>query len=157
MNVSEASAVGTPTIGYDAPGLRDSIPMSGGLVVPVSSEKLGRALVDFFEGKIELTPKIATQSWEEVCVQFIHVPFYCYAYSFGELLVFALVQKYEQEKESFVPKYMDLLSRGGSESPVDLLARMNIDLNDPGFWELGLKLLDSMVTEVEELATQLGK
>ena len=70
LNVSEASAVGTPTIGYDAPGLRDSIPMSGGLVVPVSSEKLGRALVDFFEGKIELTPKIATQSLEEVCVQF---------------------------------------------------------------------------------------
>jgi hypothetical protein len=34
---------------------------------------------------------------------------------------------------------------------------MNINLNDPGFWELGLKLLDSMVTEVEELATQLGK
>jgi glycosyltransferase involved in cell wall biosynthesis len=70
LNVSEASAVGTPTIGYDAPGLRDSIPMSGGLVVPVSSEKLGRALVDFFEGKINLTPKIATQSWEQVCMQF---------------------------------------------------------------------------------------
>jgi glycosyltransferase involved in cell wall biosynthesis len=70
LNVSEASAVGTPTIGYDAPGLRDSIPMSGGLVVPVSIEKLGMALVDFFDERIELTPKIATQSWEEVCVQF---------------------------------------------------------------------------------------
>ena len=70
LNVSEASAVGTPTIGYDAPGLRDSIPMSGGLVVPVSTEKLGTALVEFFNGEISLTPKIATQSWEEVCVQF---------------------------------------------------------------------------------------
>jgi glycosyltransferase involved in cell wall biosynthesis len=70
LNVSEGSAVGTPTIGYDAPGLRDSIPMSGGLVVPVSIEKLGIALVDYFMGKIQLTPRIATQSWEEVCVQF---------------------------------------------------------------------------------------
>ena len=70
LNVSEASAVGTPTIGYDAPGLRDSIPMSGGLVVPVSTEKLGMALVEFFNGEISLTPKIATQSWEEVCAQF---------------------------------------------------------------------------------------
>ncbi|NBR05216.1 MAG: M3 family oligoendopeptidase [Planctomycetes bacterium] len=95
--------------------------------------------------------------WWSYIGHFVHVPFYCYAYSFGELLVLALVQKYEQEKELFVPKYMDLLSRGGSESPVDLLARMNIDLNDPGFWELGLKLLDRMVVEVEELATQLGK
>jgi oligoendopeptidase F len=40
---------------------------------------------------------------------------------------------------------------------VNLLARMNIDLNDTGFWELGLKLLDRMVTEVEELAKLLGK
>jgi glycosyltransferase involved in cell wall biosynthesis len=70
LNVSEASAVGTPTIGYDAPGLRDSIPMSGGAVVPVSIEKLGHALVSFFTGEMKLTPKIATQSWEEVCVQF---------------------------------------------------------------------------------------
>lgn len=66
LNVSEASAVGTPTIGYDAPGLRDSIPMSGGMVVPVSPEKLGEALVDFFQQKITIVPRIATQSWREV-------------------------------------------------------------------------------------------
>ena len=95
--------------------------------------------------------------WWSYIGHFVHVPFYCYAYSFGELLVLALVQKYEQERDAFVPKYMDLLSRGGSESPVNLLARMNIDLNDTSFWELGLKLLDRMVTEVEELAKLLGK
>lgn len=95
--------------------------------------------------------------WWSYIGHFVHVPFYCYAYSFGELLVLALVQKYEQERDAFVPKYMELLSRGGSESPVNLLARMNIDLNDTSFWELGLKLLDRMVTEVEELAKLLGK
>ena len=69
LNVSEASAVGTPTIGYDSPGLRDSIPMSGGQVVPVSSEKLGEALIEFFQQKTILVPRIATQSWEQVCRQ----------------------------------------------------------------------------------------
>jgi oligoendopeptidase F len=86
---------------------------------------------------------------------FIHVPFYCYAYAFGELLVLALVQKYKQEGESFVPKYLDLLSAGGSEAPHVLLGRMGVDVVDPGFWELGLKLLGDMVAEAEALATQM--
>lgn len=69
LNVSEASAVGTPTIGYDSPGLRDSIPMSGGMTVPISPDKLGGAIAEFLQNKITLTPKIATQSWEAVCKQ----------------------------------------------------------------------------------------
>jgi oligoendopeptidase F len=86
---------------------------------------------------------------------FIHVPFYCYAYAFGELLVLALVQKYKQEGEAFVPKYLDMLSAGGSEAPHVLLSRMDVDVTDPGFWELGLKLLSDMVAEAEALAGQL--
>jgi glycosyltransferase involved in cell wall biosynthesis len=69
LNVSEASAVGTPTIGYNAPGLRDSIPMSGGFIVPVSPMALGEALVKFFNSELVLEPKIATQPWSRVCLQ----------------------------------------------------------------------------------------
>ena len=72
---------------------------------------------------------------------FIRSPFYCYAYAFGELLVLALVQKYQQEGEAFVPKYLDLLAAGGSAAPDVLLAKLGVDVTDPGFWELGLKLL----------------
>lgn len=86
---------------------------------------------------------------------FIHTPFYCYAYAFGELLVLALVQKYKQEGESFVPKYLEMLSSGGSESPPDLLAKLDVDINDPNFWRLGLSLLDEMVSEAEKLADAL--
>ncbi|HEV3259625.1 MAG TPA: M3 family oligoendopeptidase [Gemmataceae bacterium] len=86
---------------------------------------------------------------------FIHVPFYCYAYAFGELLVLALVQKYKQEGAAFVPKYLDLLAAGGSEAPDRLLARLGVDVTDPSFWELGLRLLDDMVGEAEGLAAKL--
>jgi oligoendopeptidase F len=83
---------------------------------------------------------------------FIHVPFYCYAYAFGELLVLALVQKYRQEGAAFVPRYLDLLSSGGSEAPHTLLARLGVDVTDTTFWELGLRLLGDMVSEAEQLA-----
>ena len=69
LNVSEASALGTPTIGYDSYGLRDSIPMSGGHIVKCDPNALGAALVDFFAGDLTLTPRIGTQSWESVCEQ----------------------------------------------------------------------------------------
>jgi oligoendopeptidase F len=93
--------------------------------------------------------------WWMYIGHFVHVPFYCYAYAFGELLVLALVQKYKQEGPDFVPRYLELLSAGGSDAPHVLLRRLGVDVNDPAFWELGLRLLDGMVTEVEGLSKQL--
>jgi oligoendopeptidase F len=87
---------------------------------------------------------------------FIHVPFYCYAYAFGELLVLALVRKYEQEGPSFVPQYLDLLAAGGSDAPHVLLGKLGVDVNDPAFWELGLRLLGDMVAEAEGLAVYVS-
>jgi oligoendopeptidase F len=83
---------------------------------------------------------------------FIHSPFYCYAYAFGELLVLALVQKYRQEGEAFVPRYLDMLASGGSDAPHVLVGKLGVDVNDPAFWELGLKLLDGMVSDAEKMA-----
>jgi oligoendopeptidase F len=90
--------------------------------------------------------------WWMYIGHFVHVPFYCYAYAFGELLVLALFQKYKQEGERFVPRYLDLLAAGGSDAPHKLLAKLDVDVTDTTFWDLGLKLLDDMVQEAEELA-----
>ena len=66
LNVSEAAACGTPAIGYAVPGLVDSIPASGGSLVDPSPEALGRALVEFFSGRLRLQPRISTAPWPEV-------------------------------------------------------------------------------------------
>jgi oligoendopeptidase F len=93
--------------------------------------------------------------WWSYIGHFIRSPFYCYAYSFGELLVLALYQKYKQDGKDFVPKYLELLSSGGSEAPHLLLAKLGVDVTDPNFWELGLRLLGEMVAEAEKLADQV--
>jgi oligoendopeptidase F len=90
--------------------------------------------------------------WWSYIGHFIRSPFYCYAYSFGELLVLALYQKYRQDGERFVTKYLELLSSGGSDAPHVLLAKLGVDVTDPNFWELGLCLLGEMVAEAERLA-----
>jgi len=71
-----------------------------------------------FGDSVELTKDYAW--WWMYIPHFIHSPFYCYAYSFGELLVIALYQKYQNERNLFVPRYIELLSSGGSEAPEKL-------------------------------------
>jgi oligoendopeptidase F len=93
--------------------------------------------------------------WWSYIGHFIHVPFYCYAYAFGELLVLALVKKYQEEGASFVPRYLELLTSGGSDAPHVLLGKLGFDVTDPAFWQLGLRLLDEMVTEAEALAAKV--
>jgi glycosyltransferase involved in cell wall biosynthesis len=68
LNVSEAAACGTPTIGYRVPGLVDSIPASGGALVEPSPAELGAALVDFFSGRLVLEPRVSTVPWAEVAL-----------------------------------------------------------------------------------------
>jgi glycosyltransferase involved in cell wall biosynthesis len=47
--VSEAAAVGTPSIAYDVAGLRDSVSASGGILTAPNPEALGRTLCEYFK------------------------------------------------------------------------------------------------------------
>jgi oligoendopeptidase F len=82
---------------------------------------------------------------------FVHFRFYCYSYAFGQLLVLALFRQYETEGSRFVPKYIDLLSSGGSDTPQALLARVGVDIRDPEFWTGGFRIFESLLNEFEQL------
>ncbi len=82
---------------------------------------------------------------------FIHSRFYCYSYSFGQLLVLALFRKFEQEGPAFIPKYIELLSSGSSKTPQQLAAGVGIDLTDPGFWGQGFETLSTLIDQFEAL------
>jgi oligoendopeptidase F len=94
--------------------------------------------------------------WWLYIPHFVHTPFYCYAYAFGELLVLALVRRYDEEGEAFVPRYLELLAAGGSDAPPQLLAKLGLDITDPAFWNGGLSLLEEMVEEAERTAAALA-
>ncbi len=94
--------------------------------------------------------------WWAYIPHFIHSPFYCYAYGFGELLVLALYEMYRHEGAGFVPKYVDLLAAGGSEAPTTLLQRIGVDVTQPSFWQLGLRPIRAMVDEAKALAASLA-
>jgi len=94
--------------------------------------------------------------WWSYVLHFVHYPFYCYAYAFGELLVLALYDMYKEQGEEFVPKYIELLKAGGSDDPKNLLEKIGVDVTDPDFWNRGLSVIEEHVEEAEKLAEETG-
>jgi oligoendopeptidase F len=82
---------------------------------------------------------------------FIHSPFYVYAYAFGDCLVNSLYGVYERSSEGFAERYLSMLAAGGSKSYSELLAPFGLDAKDPGFWAIGLSVIERMIDELETM------
>lgn len=103
-----------------------------------------------FGKSLKLTKRYAL--WWSYIPHFIHSPFYCYAYAYGQLLVLALFGLYKRsDKKKFIKIYEDFLSKGGSASPRDLISAFGFDIEDPKFWEIGMQEVVKMLKEFEEL------
>ena len=89
--------------------------------------------------------------WWEYVGHFIGSYFYVYAYSLGELLVLSLYAMYKKQGKPFVEKFEKLLSTGGSCSPAELMAAVDIDITDPAFWQGGVAEIGAMVDEFVKL------
>ena len=86
----------------------------------------------------------------------IDVPFYVYAYAFGELLVLALYAQYQREGDPFVERYFALLAAGGAAAPADLIKQLGFDITDRAFWQGGCDLILQRVQQAEQLASDAG-
>jgi len=82
---------------------------------------------------------------------FIHSPFYVYAYAFGDCLVNSLYGVYQNAEAGFAEKYFALLSAGGTKHHSEVLAPFGLDARDPGFWQIGLKMIEGMIDELEAM------
>ena len=90
--------------------------------------------------------------WEWTAIpHFYHVPFYVYAYTFGQLLVLSLYQQYREEGEAFKPRYLKILSAGGSEAPVRVLSEAGIDIYSAEFWQGGFNVIARQLDQLEAI------
>lgn len=102
-----------------------------------------------FGDSLEITPEF---QYEWVSIPHIYnTPFYCYAYSFGQLLVLSLYRRFQKEGDSFIPSYLKMLAYGGSARPVDILNEVGIDMTDPEFWQGGFDVIKDLVDELEAI------
>ena len=118
----------------------------GELWMEVQRESLGPA--------IELKPEYET-FWSYI-PHFIHAPFYVYAYAFGDCLVNSLYAVYEKADAGFAERYLEMLSAGGTKHHKELLKPFGLDASEPHFWSMGLKVIEGLIDELEELDRKIS-
>jgi oligoendopeptidase F len=104
---------------------------------------------------VELTDGYAT--WWSYIPHFIGTPGYVYAYAYGQLLALSVYREYEERGAEFVPSYLELLAKGGSQSPEELGRIVGVDLADPGFWDGGLDIVEQQLRAAEAAAVAAGR
>lgn len=121
-----------------------------------SVEELSQAymqnLKDQFGDAVDVSDEF---KWEWVSIPHIYdVPFYVYAYTFGQLLVLSLYRQYKEEGQDFIPRYTKILSTGGSKAPVKVLSEAGIDIYDPAFWQGGFDVLEGLIAQLEAIPVE---
>jgi oligoendopeptidase F len=97
------------------------------------------------------------RSWWSYIPHFISTPGYVYAYAYGQLLALSVYRQYETQGSDFVPRYLHLLSAGGSMPPADLGRIVGVDLDDPDFWTGGLGIIEAQLDAAEQAAQAAGR
>jgi oligoendopeptidase F len=93
--------------------------------------------------------------WWSYIPHFLNTPGYVYAYAFGELLVLALFNLYQERGAAFVPQFVDVLAAGDSDWPEKILGKVGVDLTDLNFWNQGLNAIRALVEREETLAKEV--
>lgn len=120
----------------------------GATVEDISKEYM-KTLKEQFANSIDMTSNFGVE-WS--CIpHFYHSPFYCYAYSFGNLLALSFFQRYKKEGKSFAPTYIKILSAGGSKKPEILLKEHGIDISSQKFWQDGFEYIKNQVNRLSKL------
>ncbi|OQX62312.1 MAG: oligoendopeptidase F [Anaerolinea sp. 4484_236] len=118
-----------------------------------SVDELAAAYMDNLESQFGDSLEISEEfKWEWVSIPHIyHTPFYVYAYAFGQLLVLSLYQQFKAEGDSFKPRYLKILSAGGSKAPEKILSEAGIDIRSADFWQGGFDVIKDLVEQLEAL------
>jgi oligoendopeptidase F len=120
-----------------------------GTTVDEISKTYLQNLKEQFGNSVSLSEDFAIE-WS--CIpHFYHTPFYCYAYSFGNLLALSLFQRYKKEGKDFVSSYINILSAGGSKKPEKLLSEYGFDIRSPKFWQEGFDYVNEQVKALSSL------
>jgi oligoendopeptidase F len=98
---------------------------------------------------------------EEIQSEWAYIPhfflnFYVFQYATSFTASSAISERVLAGEEGAVADYIDLLSSGGSDYPIELLKRVGVDMTTPQPLEATMQRMNRIMDEVEKIASRLG-
>jgi len=122
---------------------------------PVTAEVLNTiyaSLLDAYYGDVIDKEEISKVTWARI-PHFFSTPYYVYQYATCFASTARLMQAIRSdpaEREDAVNRYLSLLRAGGSDYPMNLLARAGVDLSQPDTVRAVATELDTLVARLEQ-------
>ena len=119
----------------------------------LSSDKMNEMWVELTKkhyGPAITIDDFSKYKWSRV--PHFYMTFYVYQYATSYAASQAILDKFLSGEEGIVDKYLELLSSGGSDYPINLLKKCGVDMTTPEPVKATLKLFAEQVDEVERLA-----
>jgi len=122
----------------------------------LSKEKIGKLWQT--EMKKYMGPSVTfptgTENWWVYWSHFRNF-FYVYSYASG-LLIAKTLQNRVRENPQFIKEVKKFLGAGTSQSPKEIFAELGLDIEDPNFWQAGLKQFAELLSEAEKLYNKVN-
>ncbi len=125
---------------------------------PLTAERLGELyaglLAEFYADAVDLDDRYAA-TWARI-PHFFRSPYYVYQYATCFASSARLLEQIHAEREPAVGRYLELLSSGGSDYPMNQLRRAGVDLRDASTVGAVSSQLDRLVDRLEQELAQLA-
>ena len=115
---------------------------------------LYRRLIEAYFGEELVVDEQVQYEWARI--PHFYRPFYVYVYATGYSSAAALSSMILREGEPAVKRYLEFLSMGGSQYPLDELKHAGVDLTSAEPIEQALKKFEDVLADAERTADQLG-
>jgi oligoendopeptidase F len=129
-------------------GAHDKIAEGDAVTADINKIYMG-TLKEQFGDSVEV-PRQFEVEWSAI-PHIYFAPFYCYAYSFGEILGLSLFQRYKNEDKSVASDYEAILAAGGSQNPQKLLSDHGVDATSERFWQGGFDYIKEQMRELKRM------
>lgn len=119
--------------------------------VPLTSESLSkiyRSLNIKYYGKEIIVDQQIDLEWARI--PHFYSAFYVYKYALGFSAAAALSEKILKGESGAVERYLEFLSSGGSDYPIELLKKAGVDMTSPEPVDRALKIFSSLVDDMAE-------